>query len=140
MNTLHSDDEIAAIAHGLIHRTLPKSCWTHAAHFAAALWFLRHHSRDNALNRIRESIRAYNEASGLANTDSSGYHETITQASLRVASHFRCMRKGAPLYAICNDLLASPHSERGSGAGNAVNGRASEPLLQKPARIAASRA
>ena len=107
MNIFHSDDEIAAIAHGLIHRTLPKSGWTHAAHFAAALWFLCHHSLDDALFLIRDSIRAYNEVTGVANTESSGYHETITQASMRAAAHFRSVRPGAPLYTICNDLLAS---------------------------------
>ena len=107
LETFHSDDEIAAIAHGLIHRTLPKPNWTHAAHFAAALWFLCHHSLEHALPLIRDSIRAYNEATGVANTETSGYHETITQASLRAAAYFRRERHDAPLYSICNELLAS---------------------------------
>ena len=30
-----SDDEIETIGRGLLDRTLPKTVWTHAAHFAA---------------------------------------------------------------------------------------------------------
>lgn len=108
LNTFHSDDEIASIAHGLIHRTLPRERWTHAAHFAAALWFLCHYSFEDALRFIRDSIRSYNEASGVANTETSGYHETITEASLRAAAHFRYIGRDAPLHAVCNELLASP--------------------------------
>jgi hypothetical protein len=108
LNTFHSDDEIAAIACGLVHRTLPKHSWTHAAHFAAALWFLYRYSSKDALPLIRDAITAYNETTGVANTETSGYHETITHASLRAAAHFRAMRQDAPLYVVCNELLASP--------------------------------
>jgi hypothetical protein len=108
-----SDNEIADIAHGLLHRTLPKADWTHSAHFAAALWFLCHHTFDEALPLLRNSICAYNEATGVANTNSAGYHETITQASLRAAAHFRNVRSHMPLFIICNELLASPLGKPG---------------------------
>ena len=36
-----SDEEIAFISSGLVNRTLPKTVWTHAAHFAAVLWLLK---------------------------------------------------------------------------------------------------
>jgi hypothetical protein len=36
-----SDEEISTIGRGLLDRTLPKTAWTHAAHFAATLWLLR---------------------------------------------------------------------------------------------------
>eukprot|EP01030_Chromulinospumella_sphaerica_P020050 gene20050-19954_t len=32
--------DLAAIAEGVIARTLPKSAWTHAAHFACAVWIV----------------------------------------------------------------------------------------------------
>lgn len=108
MRTFHSDDEVAAIADSLIHRTLPKSNWSHAAHFAAAFWFLAHHSFEDALPLIRTAIRAYNESTEVANTSTSGYHETITQASLRAVAHFLALHPDAPLHAVCNQLLASP--------------------------------
>ncbi len=55
-----------------------------------------------------EFIRAYNEATGGANTETSGYHETITQASLRAARAFRVERAHLALFEVCNALMASP--------------------------------
>lgn len=59
-------------------RTLPKPRWTHQAHLLVALWYSLRHRADDALNIVRENIRRYNEAVGTANTETSGYHETIT--------------------------------------------------------------
>jgi len=103
-----SDDEIIAIGHGLCTRTLPKSGWTHAAHFAAALWLVARHPEIDACTAMPALIRAYNETTGVANTDSSGYHETITQASLRAARSFLAERVRQPLYVTCNELMSSP--------------------------------
>ena len=82
----HSDDDIARIAHGIEDTTLPKAEWTHAAHFAAALWLIRQYGLDQACRMMPAIIRRYNEATGVRNTDTSGYHETITLASLRAAA------------------------------------------------------
>jgi hypothetical protein len=103
-----SDDEIIAIGRGLLTRTLPKSNWTHAAHFAAALWLLAHHPHTEVSRVMPGLIRLYNESTGVANTDSSGYHETITQASIRAARAFRAERPHHALHAICNQLMSSP--------------------------------
>ena len=83
-----SDDEIAAIANGLLDRTLPKSVFTHAAHFAATLRLLTMRPDFDLSRDVPPTIRAFNEAVGGANTDTSGYHETITQASIRAARAF----------------------------------------------------
>jgi len=101
-----SDADIERIARGLIDRTLPKSEWTHAAHFAAAFWLLSHPGRD-ALHEMPGLIRAYNEATGGINTDSAGYHETITLASLRAANVWLAARHGEPLHESLTALLAS---------------------------------
>lgn len=67
---------------------LPKPRWTHQAHLVIGLWYLSHHSPHEALSIVRRRIRAYNNAVGTANTDSSGYHETLTQLFLRgIAVH-----------------------------------------------------
>jgi hypothetical protein len=102
-----SDEAIIAIGHGLVTRTLPKSEWTHAAHFAATLWVLEHHPEWDATRTMPQLIRAYNEATGTSNTDTSGYHETITQASIRAARAFRAERSALRLYEVCNALMAS---------------------------------
>ncbi len=82
MSFFSSDADIERIGRGIIDRSLPKAEWTHAAHFAAAFWLLRSPERD-ALREMPGFIRAYNEATGTPNTDTGGYHETITLASLR---------------------------------------------------------
>jgi len=103
-----ADAEIEAIGRGLFDRSLPKSEWTHAGHFAAALWVLTARPELDAPSIMPPTIRAYNEATGVANTDTGGYHETITQASLRAARAFAHTHPQAPLFEVCNALLASP--------------------------------
>ena len=63
---------------GVLTRTLPKPDWTHEAHVAACWSAVRRHGVDGALPLLRDGIRRYNEATGVANTSTSGYHETIT--------------------------------------------------------------
>jgi hypothetical protein len=102
-----SDEEIAVIGCGLRDRTLPKTVWTHAAHFAAVLWLLRCGPELDVSAEMPGLIRAYNEATGGANTDSSGYHETITQASIRAARAFLFAAPIQPLFVTCNQLMCS---------------------------------
>jgi hypothetical protein len=103
-----SDAEIDHIAQGLIDRSLPKAEWTHAAHFAAACWLLRRADL-GAMRVMPELIRAYNEATGGTNTDHSGYHETITVASLRAARAWLVCRPEVALHVALNELLASAY-------------------------------
>jgi hypothetical protein len=103
-----SDNEVLEIGRGLIDRTLPKSAWTHAAHFASAVWLISHHGRIFAARELPGFIRAYNEVTGVANSETSGYHETITQASIRAADAFLAGSPPRPLFATCNALMASP--------------------------------
>ena len=103
-----SDAEIEAIGRGVLDLSLPKPQWTHAAHFAAALWLISRRPDIDASRDMPGFIRAYNEATGVANTDSNGYHETITQASLRAARSFLREDPNRSLFATCNALMQSP--------------------------------
>src|ERR1700733_204488 len=103
MSHFHSDAEIERVARGLIDRSLPKSEWTHAAHFASALWLLKR-GGSRALGEKATVISAYNETTGVANTETSGYHETITLASLRAAHHWLLSRPDAPLCVILGEM------------------------------------
>jgi hypothetical protein len=102
------DAEIVAIGSGFLDRSLPKSKWTHAAHFATTLWLMTSRSDVDPARELPAMIRAYNEATGGANTDTSGYHETITQASIRAARRFLAESPPRPLFATCNALMHSP--------------------------------
>jgi len=103
-----TDDDIERIARGVVSRTLPKPEWTHAAHFAAACWLLTRPGVD-AFRDMPGLIRAYNEATGVPNTDTDGYHETITLASLRAARAWLAEREEDPLSRSLASLLAGPY-------------------------------
>ena len=106
--TFKSNEDIIHIGRGSIDLSLPKAEWTHAAHFAAAIWLLSHPQMD-AFAEMPEIIRAYNISTGVPNSDTDGYHETITIASLRAAEF---VLNNAPtdqaLYKTVNAVLASP--------------------------------
>ena len=104
-----TEPDIARIAAGVLARTHPYAEWTHAAHFAAALWLLRHPEVLLQHGGMEPVIRGYNEAVGVPNSDTRGYHATITEASLRAAAHVLAeAAPDAPLAPLLAALLASP--------------------------------
>ena len=58
--------------------TLPKRFWTHAAHVGVAAYFAFEENHERTFAILREGIRHYNTCVGTANTEDSGYHETLT--------------------------------------------------------------
>jgi len=106
MHWFESEAAVEYIGLHLLDRTLPKARWTHAAHFAAACWLLRRPGVD-VVREMPGIIRAYNESTGVPNTDTGGYHETITMASLRAARAWLAARPGEALHIAVNGLLGS---------------------------------
>ena len=102
-----SEAEIVRIGEGLLSCTLPKVEWTHAAHFAAALWLMRYRPDLDAPKDMPRLIRAYNESTGRVNDDSGGYHETITLASLRALAGVLEANPDMPVWRIVNSLMAT---------------------------------
>ena len=111
---LFADD--AAVRHvgeGLLARTLPKPEWTHEAHLAACLWLLRERPDFLPERDMPGTIRSYNEAVGGENTDSAGYHETLTQLYIRgVRAFAETLPEGTGLVAAVNALLTSEIGDR----------------------------
>lgn len=109
--TYSSDLEIEHIAKGVMALSLPKAEWTHAAHFAAAVWMLEDPDIDPFAD-MPGYIRAYNLATGVANTENDGYHETITLASLGAARHFLSMTADdISLHGKVNALLTTDYGQ-----------------------------
>jgi hypothetical protein len=102
-----TEADIDRIGAGLRDRTLPKAEWTHAAHFAAAVWVITHPELV-AERDMPGLIRAYNEATGGVNSDTEGYHETITQASIRAARAWLAARPRLSRAEALDALLAGP--------------------------------
>lgn len=68
--------------------TLPKEKWTHEAHFVMALWYCSHQPVAVAMQSIKDGIKKYNVSVGGANTEDSGYHETITVFYTRIIINY----------------------------------------------------
>lgn len=102
------DSSIEHLTLRMIDRSLPKAEWTHAGHFAAALWLLRYRENLTTPIEIRRLITRYNEATNTANTDTSGYHHTITLASMRAAADIhKRLGSETPLHVVLHTLMAS---------------------------------
>ena len=86
--TWTSDAQLDDFVARFRERTLPKSEWTHAAHLSVGAWHVHRYGVEEAVNRLRQGIRALNDSHGTANTDSSGYHETITRAYAHLIAEF----------------------------------------------------
>jgi hypothetical protein len=98
---------VEATAAAFVARTLPKKDWTHHAHLRVGLWHLLHHSPEEALGLLRDRIRALNEGHGVANTETGGYHESITRFYVwRIASFLDASDRSRPVDELADELLA----------------------------------
>jgi hypothetical protein len=73
-----TDADVAAIGEGVLSGTHPYLNWTHLAHCAATLYLLVQKPNWVLEEKMPDIIRNYNSAIGVANTDTTGYHETLT--------------------------------------------------------------
>ncbi len=75
MNAVKAAD---AIADAMTACRLPKSEWTHEAHVQAGLSLVLRMGPRQALATLREAIPRYNVSTNTPNTDTGGYHDTLT--------------------------------------------------------------
>jgi hypothetical protein len=73
-----TEEEIDAFLAAFEAGTLPKAEFTHAAHVLTGACFVHRLGEIEASHHMRDCIRRFNEAVGGRNTETSGYHETIT--------------------------------------------------------------
>ena len=110
---LFADD--AAVRHvgeGLLARTLPRAEWTHEAHLAACVWIVLERPDIAPERDLPDLIRRYNESVGGVNSDSEGYHETITQVSISAVRAALARSTGRGLCERVNALLQAEEGRR----------------------------
>lgn len=89
-----------------LDRTLPKAEWTHEAHLRVGLWHVFHLGAPAAMDVLRVRIKSYNESVGGKNTDSEGYHETITQFYVfTIAKFLSEADRARPLNELADELI-----------------------------------
>ena len=112
----HSDAEVMHIGDGLVARTLPRAEWTHEAHLAATTYLLLRRPDIDLDKQLPEIIRRYNESVGGVNSDSEGYHETITRVFLHgvrlFLSEVNRAACGNSVHELVNELLLSAMGKR----------------------------
>ena len=108
-----SDAEIERIGEGLIARTLSREDWTHEAHLGATAYLVLRRPDIDLDAELPGIIRCFNESVGGVNSDTEGYHETITRTYLVGVRLFLTEpRNGEALHEIVNGLLLSPMGRR----------------------------
>jgi hypothetical protein len=108
-----SGEAIAHVGEGLLARTLPREEWTHEAHLAATTYLVLKHPEIDLDSELRGIISRYNESVGGVNSDTEGYHNTITHAYLRGIRLFLDGADiGRPIHELVNELLMSPMGRR----------------------------
>ncbi|MEA3058873.1 MAG: hypothetical protein QOE50_285 [Sphingomonadales bacterium] len=108
-----SDAEIVHLGERFLARTLSKEEWTHEAHLATTTWLLLRRPDVDLDRELPGLIRRYNESVGGVNSDSEGYHETITRAFLAGVRLFLAEAdRTEQLHELVNELLLSPIGRR----------------------------
>jgi hypothetical protein len=108
-----ADAEIEHLGEGLLACTLARAEWTHEAHLAATTYLLLRRPDVPLDVELPGIIRRFNESVGGANSETEGYHETITRAFLHGVRLFLAHAdKRTALHVLVNELLKSPMGRR----------------------------
>ena len=108
-----TDAEIERLGEGLLACTLPREDWTHEAHLAATIYLVVRRADIDLDAELPGIIRRFNESVGGVNSDTEGYHETITRSFLDgVRIFLKEADVSEPLHALVNGLLLSPMGRR----------------------------
>jgi len=103
----YTTTEIDALITRFEAQKLPRKEWTHGAHLVVAIWYNSHYETEQAINLVRTNITNHNASVGTPNTDTEGYHETITLFWMRVAKRFLQLHAFDSIAEACNALISS---------------------------------
>jgi hypothetical protein len=108
-----TDAEIERLGEGLLACTLPREAWNHEAHLGATTYLILRRPDVDLDLELPGIIRLFNESVGGVNSDTEGYHETITRCFLHgVRLYLPHAEKRVPLHEVTNALLLSPIGRR----------------------------
>jgi len=107
------DAEVERLGKGLLACALERADWTHEAHLGATTYLLLKRPDIDVDAELPTIIRRFNESVGGVNSDTEGYHETITRAFLHgVRLFLGDAHTSKSLHQLVNELLLSPMGRR----------------------------
>lgn len=102
-------DGVAALAARFRAHTLSADEWTHVAHLTVGAWHVDRYGEVEGLERLRTGILSLNVVHGTLQTETRGYHETITRAYVvLIADFLGACPKASSLHDRVSWLVASP--------------------------------
>lgn len=105
----NTTEEVITLIKAFEERTLLKSEWTHAAHLTVGLYYCLRYPFGVAINNMRDGIYWLNDAHGVVNTKTSGYHETLTVFWMITVKQFIENSKCYKLSELANQLIDVCH-------------------------------
>ncbi|MEY4517454.1 MAG: hypothetical protein RLZZ499_53 [Cyanobacteriota bacterium] len=114
-----------------LSRKLPKKEWTHEAHLKVGLWHLLHYAPNESLERLRQNIKQYNVSCGIENTETQGYHETITRFYVWLVNKFLQQTERSQPIDLLADRLISLYGDKSFP----LNYYSRDKLMSKTARL-----
>ena len=107
--------QMKALIDRFVCGTLPAKEWTHEAHLTVGLWFVAHYGREEASVQMPKLIKKHNDISGTENSDTSGYHETITQFWIwQLDCYWQQVKQKMSILNACNYLINSSFGDPSS--------------------------
>jgi hypothetical protein len=106
--TFEDHASLAAHVAGLLDATLPKTRWTHDGHIAVVAGLMLLHPALDLDAALPGLIRRLNDSHGVPNSDTRGYHDTITRFFLAaIRDALSRDDAGAPAHHRVNALLGA---------------------------------
>jgi hypothetical protein len=106
------DPAVRRIGEGLLACTLAREEWTHEGHLAATCWLLLERPDIIPERDLPDLIRRFNLSVGGVNSDTEGYHETITQCFIVAVRRALARSEGRGLAERVNALLLAEEGRR----------------------------
>lgn len=104
-----TDEAIRAVAQGLLDTSWPEPDWKHREHCVATLGLILFYPDIDLDAELPGIIQRYNLTHGGQNTDTAGYHHTMTLLYLNAIRHFvKTLPPNTAANDACRRLLESP--------------------------------
>ncbi len=113
MRLFKSETAIEQLVERFNSCTLPAAAWTHEAHLAVGIWYLRRYTLTEAMLLVRQRIILFNHSVGGSIGFERGYHETLTWFWLKTIEEFlHEFGRQKSFLDTCNTFLQSELADR----------------------------